>query len=221
MAGEGALRHAKHLARALKTLDWDLEGMSSIGRPSHDTIVVSMDKRKLLPYARRLHEWPLDADDKPEGPGRSYCGHQMERLTYAHFLWAVACPCLDWISQALDDAKCAAWTPALGQCLNLLAPDFMCEEMEETGQDAMAETCSFLLYTHLQVVVPADSIACVLGPLLHSGLPTCGMSAHLLLMAEVMETFIGKALHETLRCRLLAMAARIPEPTPAEPLEDR
>ena len=212
----------KLVARALDTLDWPLEGQRARpGRPCTSTttpVVANLSNKTLVPTMLKLRGWPLLPT---EIVGRG--GHG-EQYTYAHFLWAICSPCVDWIDHTINNDTDTPWTreATVDMCAKLLAPDFACdtEASDETLED-MAEFFQFTVQVHLGITIPLDKISYVLGPLVHAGLPTNKMGVYLALMADVVATFVGTCLHDKLKCTLLAIAANIQEPTPTTPLVDR
>ena len=210
------------VARALNTMDWPLEGQRTRpGRPCTSTttpVVANLSNKTLVPTMLKLRGWPLLP---PEIDVR---GRHGEQYTYAHFLWAICSPCVDWIDHTINNDTDTPWTreATVDMCAKLLAPDFACdtEASDETLED-MTEFFQFTVQVHLGITIPLDKISYVLGPLVHAGLPTNKMGVYLALMADVVATFVGTCLHDKLKCTLLAIAANIQEPTPTTPLVDR
>ena len=74
---------------------------------------------------------------------------------------------------------------------------------------------------HLNIDVPESVLMCVFDPWWDRGLPLCPMSVYLLLMAQhVMQPIIGETPQAADRARLLAMAAKVPEPLAATSLDE-
>ena len=204
------------LSQALMSLDWPpVKELKFQPR----SFKASLTKRRILTTLGELHQWPCRQQARATGVR----GVLPVECTYAHLLWALICPCARWISEASeapeesDDESCESDVSCeLDYLVKLLAPDFSCEVEEEVEPD-LAELCAIQISAHLLVDFPADAMKPVLERLLCAGLPKHNMSAYLVLMSGVTQTLIGKALHETLMVRLLAVAANIPEPDHAEP----
>ena len=201
------------MARAIRTLDWPGPrtrcGGLRTAPPWAD--LATIYNRTLDPILERLGcGWPTQVQ------------HGLHTFTYAHFVWTLCCPCVDWIDHVLGGNTDTTWPPAMNMCMDLLAPDFMCHDTKDSAMDleAMSESLAFMVNVHLGVTLPLESIGCVLCPLVHAGMPACTMGVNLTLMSHVMETFVGKSMHEQLKCTLLALAANTHAPTPATPLAD-
>ena len=89
---------------------------------------VCFTRANVRDYARSLAEFPFDL----RRGGANASGGE-KAFTYAHLLWILARPLLDWISMAMEDGVDASpWTEGHGTCLSLLASDFDCDfEAEE------------------------------------------------------------------------------------------
>ena len=207
-----------HLGRAAVLDILDRAGAptgGTAGRPSLKTSggAVCFTRANVVDYARSLAEFPFDPR---KGRGEN-------AFTYAHLLWVLARPLLDWISMAWEDgADASPWAEGHGTCLSLLASDFDCdfEADQELSLDAFADHAALLMATHLDMEVHGPTLAPAIGPLIAQGLPACATSVHLVLLSrETWAPFMGNALHSTLTTKLLALAAGVAEPVPTTPLE--
>ena len=86
-------------------------GGSAGKRPSLRTSggAVCFTRANVTDYASSLAEFPFDLS-----PGRNRSGDE-NCFTYAHLIWILARPLLDWISMAMEDGVDASpWTEAHG-----------------------------------------------------------------------------------------------------------
>ena len=176
---------------------------------------VCFTRANVTDYARSLAEFPFDPR---KGRGEN-------AFTYAHLLWVLARPLIDWISMAREDGGDASpWTEGHGTCLSLLAPDFDCDPEGEADLSvgAFADHAALLMATHLAMDIQGPTLAPAIAPLLAQGLPACPASVHLVLLSrDTWAPFIGNALHSTLTAKLLALAAQAAEPVPTTTLESQ
>ena len=158
----------------------------------------------------RLVAWPCD-----KAPGRS----RWSICSFAHCLWIVASPRLQWIANALSRDQPLVWSPKLQACCDLLFEDFVGIDDDKEGMSiqGMASFASMILEAHLEVAVDVASISEVMLTLVRAGLPSGAMSVYLVLLSShAMESMIGKTLHNHLVCCLLAGASQLPMPAPLE-----
>ena len=116
------------------------------------------------------------------------------------------------------------WGQSHSTCLQHLAPDFDCDV--EGGPvlplAEFAEQVALLTSTHLGMEIPGPPLEPAIAPLLHNGFLACSAGVHLVLLSRaVWGQFLGNALHSTLVVKVVALAARLPEPAPTMSLESR
>ena len=147
---------------------------------------------------------------------------QTQYFTFAHLLWAVAWPCVEWISQSLQGQQAGPWHARLSGCLELLQHDFVGLEQVAAEVDVyeLASLAQCLLESHLAVQVPTKLLVDPLLQLVRSGLPAVTVSVYLALLSpEVTRPLVGVALSWRLVTCLLACASHVPPPPPRGSLE--
>ena len=132
-------------------------------------------RRQLAESLRSFTAWPCARDVSVAR--RSARDDAPFVISFAHCLWIVARPCLDWIAQAPgDDASCP-WTPRLSRCVALLHEEFV--GFEEDGQEQqvhhMTSLAVLLLQKHLGVDVDQQPLHDTMLSLLRRSLPATGM----------------------------------------------
>ena len=103
-------------------------------------------RRQLAESLRSFTAWPCARDvSVARGSARDDAPFV---ISFAHCLWIVARPCLDWIAQAPgDDASCP-WTPRLSRCVALLHEEFV--GFDEDGQEQQVHHMTSLAVSMLQ-----------------------------------------------------------------------
>ena len=170
----------------------------------------TFSRQNVAVIVARLVAWPCG-----KAPGRSrWC-----ICSFAHCLWIVASPSLQWIAHTLDRDEPLPWSPKLQACSDSLHEDFVGIDDEAEGMSiqAMASFASMLMESHLEVKVDLASVSAVMLTLVRSGLPSGAVSVYLVLLSShAMESMIGSTLHNQLVCCLLAAASHLPMPAPLE-----
>ena len=107
--------------------------------------------RSLPKALNALEAWPLDSEGQ---------------WSFAHYLWVVCWPCLDWIGRASGEGPVGPWHARLQFCSQLLQHDFVGfdEGDDEMDVHAMAAFAASLIEAHLAVHVPLDVLSSVLLP---------------------------------------------------------
>ena len=224
----------------MASLDWPEGGVAleDTGRPFRQaretgkSIVVRLTRKGAREALDSLTAWPAPRlGDNAAADGLRTGSWQSRPLTFAHCLWVVSWPCLRWVSKsaAAGPGTHPPWTPALGLCHDLISRAFVgLDEGDEPGAEpgaaGLAQLCLLLLEAnleeHLGPLEMQGAIAAALDGLLEKGLPDASGSAYLALLSPaVMEPLIGQTLHASLQRSLLASAAGIAAPEPAERLE--
>ena len=136
------------------------KGNSAAGRKGTPSCTFSRWTLKAM--VDRLVAWPCE-----EASSRAH------KCSFAHGLWIVANPCLEWIANALSGNEPLAWSPTLQTCSDLLHEDFfgIDDEVQEMDIQSMAWFASMLLESHLGVTVDMEWISDVMLSLVRSGLP--------------------------------------------------
>ena len=207
-AGLGAAPTALCLERLLNRLD-----LPALEQGPHWNPVNSFTRKHLAEALRSFTAWPCARD----GDARNSFV-----ISFAHCLWLVARPALDWIAQAPDDDASCHWTPRLNQCVALLHLPFVGVDDDGQAQQVqhMTELAVILLKKHLDVDVDQQSLHATMMPLLDRGLPATGMAVYVVLLSfSAMESIIGRSLHDQLIRCLLAEAANLPLPKSLATLE--
>ena len=96
---------------------------------------------KSLPKALdALETWPLDASGD---------------WTFAHYIWLVCWPCLEWISGASGEMPVGPWHARLQSCSQLLQHDLVGLDEGDSEMDVhgLAAFCASLIQAHLSVCV--------------------------------------------------------------------
>ena len=208
-AGLGAAPTALCLERLLNRLD-----LPALEQGPHRNLANPFARKPVTESLRSFTAWPCAR--------RDVSGRKPFVISFAHCLWLVARPALDWIAQAPDDDASCHWTPRLNQCVALLHLPFVGVDDDGQAQQVqhMTELAVILLKKHLDVDVDQQSLHATMMPLLDRGLPATGMAVYVVLLSfSTMESIIGRSLHDQLIRCLLAEAANLPLPKSLATLE--